>query len=65
MVPIATKTHCTTCFNPFARLIALRGRSTRKTRKILITEIVEPALSKALKNQSNQNYTKAQTQTLF
>ena len=43
MVPIATNTHWTTCFNPLARLMARRGRNTRKTRKIFNTEISEAA----------------------
>ena len=43
IVPIATNTHWTTCFRPLARLMARSGRRTRRTRKILITEMVEPA----------------------
>ena len=37
MVLTATMTHCTTCLRPLARLMALSGRSTLSTRRILTT----------------------------
>ena len=39
MVFTATITHWTTCFRPFARLIARKGRSTRRTLRIFTTDI--------------------------
>ena len=39
MVLTATMTHWTTCLRPLARLMALRGRRTRNTLRILTTEI--------------------------
>ena len=39
MVLTATITHCTTCLRPLARLMARRGRSTRRTRRIFTTDI--------------------------
>ena len=39
MVLTATMTHWTTCLSPLARLMALRGRRTRRTLRIFTTEI--------------------------
>ena len=39
MVLTATITHCTTCLRPLARLMARRGRKTRRTRRIFTTDI--------------------------
>ena len=58
MVPIATNTHCTTCLSPFARLMARSGRRTRKTRKILITEMVEPAFQIRSSNENRERASK-------